>query len=226
MKKVGFFGACDKTNMIMYLAKLLTWQNEKVLVIDGTRLQKMKYMVPNINSTGPYITDFEDIDFAIGFTNLQLLEQYLGSNIERAKYTCVLVDIDTSKAVIGFGLQNADKNFFMTTFDLYSLNRGLEILNIFKEPIDITKIICRYQVLKNDEEYFNYLSLESKANWNEISIYLPNDSSDIQEMEENQRISRIKFKRLTKEYQNGLITIAQEILGVQNKNNIKRNIKF
>ena len=49
MKLVGFLGACDKANLIMYLAKILTWNNERVLVIDGTRLQKMKYLVPNIN---------------------------------------------------------------------------------------------------------------------------------------------------------------------------------
>lgn len=225
MKLVGFLGACDKANLIMYLAKILTWNNEKVLVIDGTRLQKMKYLVPNINPAGPYITDFEGIDFAVGFGNMQLLEQYLGSDIERTKYTCVLVDTDTSKAIVNFGVQNYDKNFFMTTFDLYSLKRGLEILNIFKEPIDLTKIISRYQVLKNDEEYFNYLAMESKANWNEVSIYLPNDGNDIQEIEENQRISRIKVKRLSSEYQNGLVVIAQEILGEQNKNKIKRSIR-
>lgn len=225
MKLVGFLGACDKANLIMYLAKILTWNNERVLVIDGTRLQKMKYLVPNINPTGPYITDFEGIDFAIGFSNMQLVEQYLGSDIGRAKYTCVLVDTDTSKAIVNFGVQNYDKNFFMTTFDLYSLKRGLEILSIFKEPIDLTKIISRYQVLKNDEEYFNYLAIDSKVNWGETSIYLPNESNDIQEIEENQRISRLKIKRLSNEYQNGLIAIAQEILGEQNKNKVKKSIR-
>ena len=67
--------------------------------------------------------------------------------------------------------------------------------------------------------------MESKANWGETSIYLPNDSSDIQEFEENQRISRIKVKRLSNEYQNGLVVIAQEILGEQNKSKIKKSIR-
>lgn len=225
MKLVGFLGACDKANLIMYLAKILTWNNEKVLVIDGTRLQKMKYLVPNINPEGPYITDFEQIDFAVGFGSMQLLEKYLGADIERSKYSCVLVDTDTARAFVNFDLQKSDKNFFMTTFDLYSLKRGLEIINAFKEPLDLTKIISRYQVLKNDEEYFNYLAMESKANWGETSIYLPNDSSDIQEFEENQRISRIKVKRLSNEYQNGLVVITQEILGEQNKSKIKKSIR-
>lgn len=65
MKKIGFIGAYDKTDLIVYLAKILTVLNQKVLVIDATVNQKARYIVPAINPTTSYVTDFEDIDIAV-----------------------------------------------------------------------------------------------------------------------------------------------------------------
>ncbi len=70
MKKIGFIGAYDKTDLIVYLAKILTVLNQKVLVIDATVNQKARYIVPAINPTTSYVTDFEDIDIAVRFFKL------------------------------------------------------------------------------------------------------------------------------------------------------------
>lgn len=225
MKRVGFIGACDKANLIMYVAKALTWQNQRVLVVDSTRLQKMKYLVPNINPTAPYITDFEGIDFAVGFGSSQVLEQYLGNEMSRMPYDYILVDVDTSKGIVNYGISEFDKNYFVTAFDTYSLKRGLEIISVVPEPLKMKKIFFRYQMIGTEEEYINYLSMDSKVEWEEGSIYLPNDGSDIQQIEENQKISRIRIKKLGKEFQNGIILIIQDLIGEQNKNVVKRRIR-
>ena len=67
MKKIGFIGAYDKTDLIIYIAKILTVLNQKVLVIDATINQKARYVVPVINPTTEYVTEYEDIDIAVGF---------------------------------------------------------------------------------------------------------------------------------------------------------------
>ena len=41
MEKVGFIGGSDKTDIIMYVAKVLQYMNKKVLVIDTTLTQKI-----------------------------------------------------------------------------------------------------------------------------------------------------------------------------------------
>ena len=61
MKKIGFIGAYDKTDMILNLSKLLTAMGKNVLMIDSTFNQKARYVVPAINPTISYITSFEDI---------------------------------------------------------------------------------------------------------------------------------------------------------------------
>ena len=48
MKTIGFIGAYDKTDLIIYIARILTAMNKRVLVIDTTFLQKAKYIVPAI----------------------------------------------------------------------------------------------------------------------------------------------------------------------------------
>ena len=77
MKKIGFIGAYDKTDLIIYIAKILTVLNQKVLVIDATINQKARYVVPVINPTTEYVTEYEDIDIAVGFQNVEGIKSYL-----------------------------------------------------------------------------------------------------------------------------------------------------
>ena len=49
MRTIGFIGAYDKTDLIIYLARLLVQLNKKVMIIDATTLQKTKYIVPCIS---------------------------------------------------------------------------------------------------------------------------------------------------------------------------------
>mgnify|MGYP000763637581 CR=1 FL=1 len=56
MIKIGFVGAYDKTDIILYIAKIISLIGKKVLVIDSTINQKAKYVVPVINPTKSYIT--------------------------------------------------------------------------------------------------------------------------------------------------------------------------
>lgn len=76
MKKIGFIGAYDKTDLIIYISKLLVENGLKVLVIDGTTLQKTRYTVPCITPSKYYITTHEDIDIAIGFETIQEIINY------------------------------------------------------------------------------------------------------------------------------------------------------
>ena len=75
MKRIGFIGAYDKTDVILSVAKVLAMASKKVLVIDDTITQKCKYVVPVINPTKSYITTFEEIDVAVGFESIDNLKQ-------------------------------------------------------------------------------------------------------------------------------------------------------
>ena len=96
MEKINFIGSFDKTDVIMYVAKILVEMGKKVLIIDATVNQKAKYVIPAIdNDSTTYVTNYLDIDIAVGFTNYGDIKKYLGMP-ESAVFTYdyIFLDID------------------------------------------------------------------------------------------------------------------------------------
>ena len=227
MKKVGFIGMYDKTDLILNIAKILTTMHKKVIVVDSTLTQKAKYVVPVINPTVTYITDFEDIEVAVGFKNETEIKGYLGiAENEELPYDIMLIDVDDSVAIEEFDLMKASKNYFVTAFDLYSLKRGLEVLSNLKEPMNLTKILFTREILKEDNDYLDFLSLGYKVMWNEYRIYFPIENGDWSVLAENQRVAKIKFKKLSTQYKDSLVYIVSEILNDISENQIRRAVKI
>lgn len=226
MKKIGFIGAYDKTDLLLNLAKILTVMNNRVLIIDSSLMQKAKYVVPVINPTVTYITTFEEFDVAVGFDGLSQIKRYLGcSENEKLPYDVVLIDVDTEEGIENFELIGAEKNYFVTAFDLYSLKKGLEILRGLKEPITLSKVLFSKDMTKEEDDYLNFLSLGYKVLWNEYRIYFILNDEDANELIENQRASKIRFRKLSSQYKDSLIYIVQEILKDTSESNIRRVVK-
>ena len=228
MKKVGFIGMYDKTDLILNIAKILTTMRKKVIVVDATLAQKAKYVVPVINPTITYITDFEDIDVAVGFNDETEIKSYLSiAQKDDLPYDIMLIDVDNAEIIEKFDLTTTDtKNYFVTAFDLYSLKRGLEILSTLKTPMGLTKILFTKEILKEEDDYLNFLSQGYKIMWNEYRIYFPIENGDWSVLAENQRVAKIKFKKLSTQYKDSLIYIVSEILNDTSENQIRRAVKI
>ena len=225
MKKVGFIGVYDKTDMILNLAKILTILGNKVLMIDSTVNQKAKYVVPSINPTTSYITNFEEIDVAVGFDDTEQIKNYLGISGEELNYDVLLIDADSEERIQNFELVDADKKFFVTAFDAYSLKKGLEILGMLDKPISLTKVLFAKEILKEDDDYLNFLSLGYKIIWEDEKIYFPLGNGDENVIIENQRVSKIKFKKLSTQYKDSLVFIVLESLNTT-ESKVRRAIKI
>ncbi len=226
MKKIGFIGAYDKTDLIIYIAKILTTLGKKVLVVDTTITQKAKYVVPAISPTTTYVTEFEKIDIAVGMKNEQNIKRYLGLSEEQSlEYDFMFVDTDNIDGFEKFNLQEAQKNYFVTSFDLYSLKKGLEILNDLQNVTSLTKVLFSKDALKEDDDYLNFLSLGYKIVWNEYRIYFPIENGDLSVIYENQRVAKVKLKKLSVQYKDSLAYMAEEILGDASGSSVRRAIK-
>lgn len=224
MKTIGFIGAYDKTDLLLNIAKILTTMNNRVLLVDSTINQKAKYVVPAINPTVSYITSFEDIDVAIGFNETEEIKRYSGITGE-LPYDILLIDCDNIERIEKFELEKANKNYFVTSFDVYSLKRGLEILSNLAVPMNLTKVLFTQEMLKEDDDYLNYLSLGYKAIWDEERIYFPIENGDLSVIAENQRLQKIKFKKLSTQYKESIAFIAQQILEEKSDSNVRKAIK-
>lgn len=226
MRKIGFMGAYDKTDLILYVAKILTTLRKKVLLVDATTNQKARYVIPVINPTTMYVTEYEEIDIAVGFSNFNDIRKYLGIPEEQElEYDIALIDTDNIEGVDNFGLQDAQKNYFVTSFDAYSLKKGLEALIDLKSAMSLTKILYSKDMLKEEDDYLNFLSLGYKIIWNENRIYFPIENGDLSVIYENQRVAKIKFRKLSIQYKDGLAYLAEEILGDTSESAVRRAIK-
>ncbi len=226
MKNIGFIGAYDKTDLIIYIAKIITLLGKKVIVIDSTVNQKARYVVPVINPTLRYVTDFEDIDIAVGFSNITEIKKYLGVAEENEmEYDIALIDTDNVEGFEKFDLMDAQKKYFITSFDNYSLKKGLDILNGLQDVVSLTKILFSRDMLKEEDDYLNFLSLGYKIVWNEYKIYFPIENGDLNVIYENERFAKIRFKKLSVQYKDGLAYLTEEILGDVSEANIRKAMK-
>ena len=239
MKKIGFIGAFDKANFITYTSKILKLLGYKVLVVDTSSVQKIKYIIPSINPTRSYITNFEEVDFAVGFKSWEEIEMYLGikfySNDENDEvtngkvsndvYDYVLLDIDSSEMLENFEIERTDKNYFVTSFDTFALKIGLGIFRNLTNVMNLTKIEFSYESSKEDEDYLNYLSMEDKIDWNNYILYFQILGEDNKVFEENQRLEKISFKRLSVNYKESLAYVVQDICKEENISKIKKTMK-
>lgn len=227
MKKIGFIGAYDKSDFLIYLAKVLTVLNNRVLIVDSSLMQKAKYIVPTIQPTKSYITEFERIDVAVGFTSIDQLKGYLGLlATQELEYDVILLDIDSIETLDDFYTRENYMNFFATAFDSYSLKKGLEILSALKEQLPLTKLMFSKNMVREDEAYLNFLSQNYPVMWNNEKIYVLQAESDKDIIIENQRVAKIKFRNLSSGYKDGISHVVSAILPSVKQNEISKAYKI
>ena len=223
MKKISFIGAYDKTDLIIYIARILVGMKKKVLVIDATTNQKAKYVVPVINPSKTYVTEFEGIDVAVGFNKITEIKNYIGiTEEENLNYDYVLYDIDSSESFNNYNIEDSIEKYFVTSFDLYSLKKGIEILASTNKELKLTKVYFAREVHKEDDEYLNFLAKDYNIEWNEEKIYFPFEMGDQTTIAENQRVSKIKLKKLTQSYKEGLMYIIEQIMEDNEIGNLRK----
>lgn len=223
MKKIGFIGAYDKTDLMIYVSKILVENGLKVLVVDSTTLQKTRYTVPCVTPSRYYITTYENIDIAIGFETLQEIRNYTGK--VELEYDIILLDVDNQEAFDNLEIRTADKNYFVTAFDNYSLKKGLEIIGKSEEKKVMTKVLFSNNMSNDEDEYLNFLSFYYGVKWSKEKIYFPFEVGDNSIIVENQRNARISFKELSQEYKDGILDLVSQIAPKIKINDVKKMLK-
>ena len=225
MEKIAFIGSYDKADFVIYIAKILTNIGKKVLVVDSTALQKTRYIVPTMQAPKQYITTFEDVDIAIGFQTFDQIKQYRAMDkTEEFEYDYCLLDIDSYRGYYYFGVKTEDKKYFVTSFDVYNLKRGLQVFRKLEAPTQVTKVLFTRDMLPEEDQYLNYLSRGLRVRWDSNILYFPFELGDQNAIFANQRTGRIQVRGLSTQYIDGISFIAEEISG-ENSNNIRKAVK-
>ncbi len=151
------------------------------------------------------------------------MKDYLGlNNNESFEYDVALIDIDSSNVFNYFEMKNAEKNYFVTSFDLFSLKKGLEIISSLNQEIYMKKVLFSKTMSQAEDDYLNFISRECPVVWDEDKIYFPFELGDQSVIIEGQRVAKIKFKSLSGQYKESLLFIIEEILGNISAGELKR----
>lgn len=220
MKKFVFLGAYDKTDMLIYISKLLTLMNKKVLIVDTTILKKSRYIVPTMVQEKQYITSYEGIDVAIGFPNFSAIEKYQEKTVGRkTDYDIVLLDIDRAIAYKQFKISSEDRHYLVTSFDVYNVKRAVQVLAYIEKEAIVTRIYYTKKMLQEEDDYLKHLSSKLNINWDDKNIvYFPFETDDQNAIFTNQRSGRIQMKGLSKSYTDAISYLVEDISGEQNAN--------
>ena len=108
---------------------------------------------------------------------------------------------------------------------MYSLKKVIELLKNLKNQLNLTKLLFAKEMLKEEDDYLNFLALGYKVIWNDERIYFPIENGDLSVIYENQRVQKIKFKRLSVQYKDSMGFIVQQILNQSNDSYVRRVIK-
>lgn len=224
MQKIALIGGFDKTDLILYMAKILSILKKKVLFIDSTLTAKSRYIVPTMTPAQKYVSTFDGIDVAIGFANMNEINEYLSST-SRGEYDIVLFDVDNPVHYINFGFGPQDLHYVVTTFDVYSVARALNVFRAFREKTKVIKVLYTKDTESRESEYLDFVSQNYKVEWDKNIIYFPFDTEDFYQIYQNQRNARVKLSGLSMDYIDSLSYLIESSTGLSH-GEVKKAMKM
>lgn len=237
MKCIGFIGKTNKIEIVQYIAKIIDTYGKKVIVIDATASQRTRYTVPTIMGTenqSQYVVQHDNVDIAVGFSNMLELKKYLLSKGEDFnEYDYILVDTDIEEMIDEYDLKSANSLFFVTSYDKYEAKKGIELLRFVSASmrranpegnLDIDKILYYSEVNSADSKSIDMLSESLPINW-KSTINYPYDQGDLSVNIQNQYSSKLDLRYLSRQYKDALINTAKIIMSEENITSLKKVVK-
>ena len=136
----------------------------------------------------------------------------------------VLLDNRSYRGYYYLGVKTETKKFFVTSFDLYCLRRGLQVFKRLTEPTEVTKVYFTKEMDNAENEYLNYMARGLKIRWDQDIIYFPFETSDLNAIYNNQRSGQIRTRGLSSTYLDGVSYMVEEITGAS-ESEVKRAAK-
>ncbi len=233
MQVIGLIGYADKYDFALNLAKTINIMGKSVLVVDATLEKKIKYIVPALNNLGEaYVTQYNNIDFAVGFDSMHDIENYMceeGINI--GLYDFIIIDIDSAKTYEFFRNRGFDKMYFFTNTSVLSANKNKEIVKAIKvyhqgeEKLQMTKVLYKEFISRAAEDYIDKQIEEYAIEWKEPEYEINVDDQDKMADIDSQFSGNINIREHTKNFINTIADLSADILEDVTSKEVRNEIK-
>lgn len=219
MKRYIFAGISDKHELLLYLSKILSSANKKVLLADATTAGKYGYCIGNIDPR-LRLTQFCGFDVAAGFKDERELEKEifeLGGL--SGSYDYLLLDINGMDCGCYDAWSSADAVIWMTTFDRYDIEQSKKwFQQLFNKWPDLKGMSVKpvyIQAVQSDlsPEYVMSLMEDLPVTWNQEPIFVPWDEVNIALQLENAHAYHLKMQPITRAYKRALVSLIEHLVG-------------
>ena len=89
----------------------------------------------------------------------------------------------------------------------------------------MTKVLFSRNMLQEEEQYLDYLARNYKIIWDDFKIYFTITVDDWNTIAENQRVEKIKLKKLSAAYKENLMYLCEGITKEFKSPDIRKTIK-
>ncbi|GKS12956.1 hypothetical protein YDYSY3_39560 [Paenibacillus chitinolyticus] len=220
MKIVQMIGAVEKTDLTLYLSKVLRAADQKVLLVDGTLRKDLQYAINNFGVEQSFI-EFEGFDITFHYQDFTgVLAELDDLN---KQYDILIVDSDDPAFFTYEQYKSADMRVIVTTLERSSVERTNEIITrIYSSGentghVEVERIIIGSVDCGIDEQYLNMQLSQYFIIWPEESYHLPVDEVNYAIKIENQHNKRINMKKISKSYKQLLEILMEQILECDTK---------
>lgn len=233
MQVIGLVGYMDKYDFVMNLARTINIMEKSVLVVDATLDQKLKYVVPALDNIGrSYVTQYNNIDFAVGFNSMHDVENYMieqGININL--YDHILIDIDSPKGYELFRTRGINKTYLFLDTNVLSLSKNKELVKAMRvytqqgDNLELSRVWFKAYLSRASQEYFDKQIEEYNAKWMDPEYEIPYDERDKMEDIDSELSGIINIKKHSKMYISAIADMTAEIVEDVNSKMVLNKIK-
>lgn len=222
MKKVVFFGAPDKSHLLLVLGKLLTALERKVLIVDSTFAQSMQGYLPQLEF-GCSLREFEGIDVATGLITSAQLERSLLEAEGEAAYDVMLLDTDHTEFVKGRELPGYDKRVWCSNFNRMGMQTNANLMQRLclheaeGQPLTFYKLNAPTLPTAIPKSYIDSVLPQQAVRWEDTVFRFPLDERDMSVELDNQHHGRIDIRRLSGAYRRTVLDMLQQLFDCDSK---------
>ncbi|WP_136605941.1 hypothetical protein [Paenibacillus dokdonensis] len=213
-----FAGLCDKSEILMYLCKMLVSSNYSVLLVDATEKRKYPFYIGQLDEQLS-ITEFAGFDVACGFDDVVSLDAHLqitSSSLDNYDY--VIYDLEHPDFCTPRVWREASALVWVTDYEIWTLEKGSMWLHEavkrnFAEGTEpemfklIVRAVDEWYATSYLDGYFNHLPVC----WKEEPIVIPWNELDLSLKLRNEHTKRVQMKPLTRGFKRNLCQLVQMI---------------
>jgi hypothetical protein len=210
-----FAGICEKSDLLLYLCKLLSSLDKRVLLVDATQTHKYPLYIGLLDRPLE-VTEFMNFDVACGFTSQVHLEEHLRDGEGKLeRYDYVIYDVEKLSFFSMEIWRDADVRVWTTDYGVWSLHEGSRWLNTLHS---------QYAALKNLTFQLVYIHVVDTllarsyieghveswpVSWQGEPIIIPWDEMDMALKLENEHQRQLHMKPLSRRYKKALSTLMK-----------------